>query len=85
MSLMLSWPVTANSLLVPAAPAATPSLSRSHGGATEAHLSPSLSVNRLSTQGFPLSGDFDTIYTPLLKVSKPLEATTARPLKGQGL
>ena len=54
--------VTANSLLVPAAPAATPSLSRSHGGATEAHLSPSLSVNRLSTQGFPLSGDFDTIF-----------------------
>ena len=29
--------VTANSLLVPAA-AASPSLSRSHGGATEAHL-----------------------------------------------
>ena len=30
--------VTANSLLVPAAAAASPSLSRSHGGATEAHL-----------------------------------------------
>ena len=39
--------VTANSLLVPAAaPAASPSLSRSRGGATEAHLP--LSLNRLS-------------------------------------
>ena len=37
--------VTANSLLVPAA--APPSLSRSHGGATEAHLP--LSLNRLSS------------------------------------
>ena len=38
--------VTANSLLVPAA-AASPSLSRSRGGATEAHLP--LSLNRLSS------------------------------------
>ena len=39
--------VTANSLLVPAAAPASPSLSRSRGGATEAHLP--LSLNRLSS------------------------------------
>ena len=42
--------VTANSLLVPAAAAASPSLSRSRGGATAAHLP--LSPETVSAQGF---------------------------------